>query len=373
MKLPQKMMWASLRRVSTRFKTLSDEIFKVSWEDLTDSIEKKHSHSVGLFLSLFNLHRQSLGLSSAVLIERCIHHGNVEVLKVLLRDRRVLLSISNESLRILCNPDKIDFLSLLLKEERFISSINLNCLFLSTVNSGNLEGFLGLIGDSRVNPLMKNQRGLRIAAQNGNEEMLRYFLSVPGSNPAVANNEALMRSVFNSYENIVRILLGYPKVDPMYQNGRALKTAATKDSLEIFRLLLEDARFTRKVLHEVLLYCAKKGKNEYVQLLLLDERVDPSEISFELAKETLENCKVGTFLQLYDDLRINPSANSNFAIRSASYYGHHGVVERLLLDERVNPSDHNNAAYHFARKHGHQKVVLLLEKDKRVTQPKPLL
>ena len=38
------------------------------------------------------------------------------------------------------------------------------------------------------------------------------------------------------------------------------------------------------------------------------------------------------------DLRVNPAAPDNVAIRLASVNGHLPIVERLLLDPRVDPS-----------------------------------
>jgi hypothetical protein len=56
---------------------------------------------------------------------------------------------------------------------------------------------------------------------------------------------------------------------------------------------------------------------------------------------------------LLQDNRVDPSANNNEAIQYASRYGHREVVEILLKDSRVNPSDKDNftkkSFRHFSR------------------------
>src|SRR5690606_36616559 len=46
--------------------------------------------------------------------------------------------------------------------------------------------------------------------------------------------------------------------------------------------------------------------------------------------------------ELLKDIRVDPSAEDNFAIRGASSYGHLEVVRELLKDKRVDPSALNN-------------------------------
>ena len=63
---------------------------------------------------------------------------------------------------------------------------------------------------------------------------------------------------------------------------------------------------------------------------------------------------------------MDPSANDNAAIQSASAHGHLAVVARLLQDERVGPSDWNNEAIRAASENGHLAVVARLLQDPRV-------
>jgi len=64
---------------------------------------------------------------------------------------------------------------------------------------------------------------------------------------------------------------------------------------------------------------------------------------------------------LLKDLRVNPSAQNNWAIRSAARNGQKDVVELLLQDCRVDPSAQNDWAIRWARCYGYQDIVELLE------------
>jgi len=63
---------------------------------------------------------------------------------------------------------------------------------------------------------------------------------------------------------------------------------------------------------------------------------------------------------------VDPSAQNNSAIRTASRGGHLSVVERLLQDGRVDPSAQNNSAIELASEYGHMSVVERLLQDERV-------
>ena len=57
---------------------------------------------------------------------------------------------------------------------------------------------------------------------------------------------------------------------------------------------------------------------------------------------------------------IDPGADKNYAIRLASKKGHYDVVNLLLICDRVNPSDYDNYAIKLAIENGHQEIVKLL-------------
>ncbi len=69
---------------------------------------------------------------------------------------------------------------------------------------------------------------------------------------------------------------------------------------------------------------------------------------------------------LLNDPRVDPTADDNWAIQSASRRGHTEVVRLLLADPRVDPAALGNYAIQLASHNGHLEVVRLLANDPRV-------
>jgi hypothetical protein len=60
-----------------------------------------------------------------------------------------------------------------------------------------------------------------------------------------------------------------------------------------------------------------------------------------------------TGIWTFSDGLVDPSVDSNLAIRLASKYGHVKLVKFLLADDRVNPADYDPDALIEAIKNGH--------------------
>ena len=83
-------------------------------------------------------------------------------------------------------------------------------------------------------------------------------------------------------------------------------------------------------------------------------------------KEAIKNNDINNVKLLLQDNNIDPSANSNIAIRIASEYGFTELIVLLLKDKRVDPSDYGDDAFRYASENGFIDIVKLLLKDKRV-------
>jgi ankyrin repeat protein len=103
--------------------------------------------------------------------------------------------------------------------------------------------------------------------------------------------------------------------------------------------------------------------------LLKDPRIDPNLDrvlnDIALLRVNLYDHKEIVELLLKDN-RVDPSALDNKAIRYASVNGRKEVVEMLLKDDRVDPSAGRNYAIRGASENGHTEIVRMLLKDKRV-------
>ena len=70
--------------------------------------------------------------------------------------------------------------------------------------------------------------------------------------------------------------------------------------------------------------------------------------------------------RLLQDVRVDPSADDNTAIRAAAANGHIEVVDRLLQDKRVDPSADDNFAVRQAAENDRIAVVDRLFRDVRI-------
>src|SRR3990170_2153039 len=83
----------------------------------------------------------------------------------------------------------------------------------------------------------------------------------------------------------------------------------------------------------------------------------------KLFKLACKNNNIEVVKLLLQDLRVDPSDQSNDAIIWASQSGHVEIVKLLLQDPRVDPSGKDNKAIGFAISLGHIEVVKLLLQD----------
>jgi ankyrin repeat protein len=108
------------------------------------------------------------------------------------------------------------------------------------------------------------------------------------------------------------------------------------------------------------------GYHEVVKLLLQDPRVNPSDNSNSAIRYASDKGYLEIVKLLLQDPRVDPSDDGNQAIRWASYYGHLEVVKLLLKDSRVDPLADSNSAIINSCNRGHHEVVKLLLQDPRV-------
>ena len=133
------------------------------------------------------------------------------------------------------------------------------------------------------------------------------------------------------------------------------------------KLLLKDERVDPSAdSNYAIQWTCSNGHVEIVKLLLADERVDPSAGNNYAIREACENGHVEVVKMLLADERVDPRADNNFAIRTACINGHVEIVKLLLPDERVDPSAYINYAIRWACANGHVEVVKMLLADERV-------
>jgi ankyrin repeat protein len=140
------------------------------------------------------------------------------------------------------------------------------------------------------------------------------------------------------------------------------------DDLEMVELLLSFVDPSADTNYAIR-WASNNGYIAVVERLLADERVDPSALNNYAIQFAAKNGHVAVVERLLQDERVDPSAANNYAIRWASQNGHLAVVEKLLQDERVDPTAGNNYAIKWASLNGHLAVVELLKAHGCVIQP----
>ena len=171
----------------------------------------------------------------------------------------------------------------------------------------------------------------------------------------------------NQHLNIVQLLLNDERVDPSSHNNQAIRSASKNGHHEVVQLLLTDSRVDPSADDNYAIQIASEnGHLNIVQLLLNDEPVDPSSYDNYAISYASENGHHEVVQLLLTDSHVDPSADNNYAIKKASENGHLKVLQLLMCDSRVDPSANDNYAIQIASENGHLNIVQLLLNDERV-------
>jgi len=197
----------------------------------------------------------------------------------------------------------------------------LSILLLGAIDEGDFDKTVNLLHDSRVDPTLRNNYALRHAAKYG-------------------------------YLPIVKLLLADSRVDPTALDNMAIKDAAYEGMVAIVKLLYNDKRVNKsfdisKDSNYVFNMMCREGDLDMVELLLLDDRLDPTmnnNYALRLAAE-------GGFYQIIEvllaDSRIDAGYDENDALNQACYHNHFDCAALLLTNEKVlsNLKYSNNLHY----------------------------
>jgi ankyrin repeat protein len=153
--------------------------------------------------------------------------------------------------------------------------------------------------------------------------------------------------------------------DPLHCN--ALQTTCQNGNKEVLEVLLQDPGVNPSSnSNSAIRIASTYGKKEIVEILLKDHRVDPSALHNQAIREASTLGHKEVVKLLLQDPRVNPSDQDNAAIQGAVRRNHNEVVELLLQDPRVDPSADNNRAIRDASTLHHKEIVEILRKDPRV-------
>lgn len=264
-------------------------------------------------------------------------------------------------------------------------------------------------GEKRISGREDINEGIRESSRKGQTELLEFLLRLPPSDPGSGNNYAIRVAAQEGHLEIVRMLLSDSRVDPTALQCEVLALACGRGHGEVVKLLLADNRIKStagggRALREA----SSRGHTEIVQILLANQCVNQITATsqgaalvlaaryghIEILKQLIsdnstitqvdynnafwaafdnDHIAIAKFL-LEDSLasgdppRIDPSQDSNKALRLASEKGYTEIIKLLLRYDCVDPTVMDNSPIEMAACYGRLQVVKLLLADERVSR-----
>ncbi|KAJ3276180.1 hypothetical protein HDV01_005628 [Terramyces sp. JEL0728] len=237
----------------------------------------------------------------------------------------------NRALKLAVIHERLDFISVLLQDNRVDPSMQNNKILNIACKRGLVQDVKLLLNDRRVNPSDNNNSCILEACKNGYAEIVRLLVA-NHVDPSCSDNLPLRVAVINNHDKVVRVLLEDLRVDPNTHSSQPLISACKQGNLEIVKLLLANGCDPSVNFNSGLFYASKYGYAQIVNELLQNPRVHPSDYK-------------------------------NVCLLSASQNGHSSVVQVLLKDGRVYPS---RKSIDYAKRNGHFHLSALLEQERNV-------
>lgn len=243
-------------------------------------------------------------------------------------------------------------------------TIKNNTALKSACEHGHLELVKMLLQDKRVNPSANNNEALNSAISADCLKIVELFLK---DKRIQINHSVIIIALHSYNDKIVKMLLKNCKINLSDDNNYIIKYAASENLIETVKFLLEKSEVDPTVEDNYPFRMAcRKGRLEVVKILLQDPRIDPSADDNYAFRWSSRYGHIEIVKLLLMDKRVDPSAGDNHALRMAARFGHLDVVELLLQDDRVDPTAQNYDAIKKASENGNFDIIMLLLKDKRV-------
>ena len=140
--------------------------------------------------------------------------------------------------------------------------------------NGHLEIVKLLLQDKRVDPSANNNYAIKWASKNGHTEVVKLLLEDPRVDPSDYYNYAIRYASDNDHVEVVKLLLQDKRVDPSDMDNNAIRLASENGHTEVVKLLLQDKRVDPSDDDNYAIrYSSANGHVEVVKLLLEDPRV----------------------------------------------------------------------------------------------------
>ncbi|MDF2576558.1 MAG: hypothetical protein K0S74_42 [Chlamydiales bacterium] len=256
---------------------------------------------------------------------------------------------------------------------------------------GKLEALKRLLKCSQLDPaeaglgiLKMPQAAICEASHNGQLSIVKELMLDPRVDPSANHSFALRLASRYGYVSIVKELLQDPRVDPAAVNNESIRLAMEQNHVSTVKELLGNTKVNPFVDMELIEKIIKKGFFEIVELLLCNLQKEsfngedkksqssnsyfqsPLDLKKNILKYSIEMKDSHLLEFLLKTNYVNPTVNEHVAIRYASHLGNELAVTQLMADVRIDPSAKSNSALKCAIDRAHTNIAQLLLKDKRV-------
>jgi len=104
---------------------------------------------------------------------------------------------------------------------------------------GHVEVVKILLSDKRVDPTADDNHAIRWASAKGHVEVVKILLSDKRVDPTADNNYAILWASERGHVEVVKILLSDKRVDPTADDNHAIRWASAKGHVEVVKILYQ--------------------------------------------------------------------------------------------------------------------------------------
>jgi ankyrin repeat protein len=155
-------------------------------------------------------------------INHCIHHNNVLCLRMLINQKKLNQMDYQGTLRKCTALGCVELVKELLKVTDY--DIHESILLIACENA-NVEVIKVLLQDKRVDPTARANRAIEAACENGHLDVLKVLLTDKRADPSSSKQHPIRIASYYGYADIVRELLQDERVDPTVENNYPLTIA----------------------------------------------------------------------------------------------------------------------------------------------------
>lgn len=273
-------------------------------------------------------------LSSTILNQACAG-GHVEMVTALLRDGRVTpteTSLANASFR-----GQVEVMRVLLADKRIDPAANDNEALRYACLHGQLEAAKLLLACPAVFASADCGKLLGEARANGHQEIVAFLQAIQAQKQVLAEQgERMLAAADRGDFGAVESLLCTPGIMAVLDKTdleRVFMTAVRKGHLEVTKMLVHAVEDVQE-LNLALYHACEKGFLEIVDILLMQDKVNPAALGNDLLVVATRR-GVSMLTRLLVDGRIDVAANGNFALLSAIDNGQLEAVRLLMKVAKV--------------------------------------